>query len=359
MITEPRIAFGALTLGFVLGTGTTPVNGQTSEYYLHTGDQNTFIVIQNGAIVRSWTPPGDTAQYQYPMVVRDTIRTMGANEGDIGGEYDLSGGDLGPRYTHPAGPSRSWDGATDGTNFYTIDTGGGVYKCNDNWGNPVLLFDTNGLGALAYDAANDSIWVSQFSSTTITEYSMSGTVIRSFSTGHSQNMALALDPADDTLWLHDRTTQGTYEQWSKDGTLLNRIAVPGMEGFNCLSGEFQFGGAADCLTLDVQNLVAGERANFTITNGTPGAKAVTVYGTQPGQTVVNGVAGYCATFGIKGVKQSKVLGGLNRSFDANGTIGFNIPIPGGTGGQTVFFQSAEHGTCPDECMSNLVEAVIQ
>jgi len=118
-------------------------------------------------------------------------------------------------------------------------------------------------------------------------------------------------------------------------------------------------GTGDCLALDVQNLVAGEQATFTITQGTTGVRAVTVYGLQAGSTEVNDVGGYCATFGINGVTQNRVLGGLNRVFDANGEISFNQFIPSGAQGRTVLFQSAERGTCPDECVSNLVEEVVQ
>jgi len=54
-----------------------------------------------------------------------------------------------------------------------------------------------------------------------------------------------------------------------------------------------------------------------------------------------------------------VIGGLNRTFDANGEFTFKIPIPGSASGLGVLFQSAQRGTCPDECMSNLVEMVVQ
>ncbi|NOG55241.1 MAG: hypothetical protein HND57_13110 [Planctomycetes bacterium] len=115
----------------------------------------------------------------------------------------------------------------------------------------------------------------------------------------------------------------------------------------------------DCLDLTVRNLIAGDIAIFTISKGTPGARAATVYGTKPGNVSVNDYAGYCATFGIAGVKQDNVIGGLNRTFDADGEIVFGLKIPGNLSGQRLFFQSAQHGTCPDECMSNLVEAVVQ
>jgi len=115
----------------------------------------------------------------------------------------------------------------------------------------------------------------------------------------------------------------------------------------------------NCLNLTVDNLIAGQQATITITGGTPSTRAVTVYGTKAGQTVVNNVSNYCATFGIKGVTQSKVLGGLNQTFDANGEISFNQPIPSGTTGTSVLFQSAMQNTCPNECISNLVQQIIQ
>ncbi len=115
----------------------------------------------------------------------------------------------------------------------------------------------------------------------------------------------------------------------------------------------------DCLDLVVDDLIAGDHADFKITSGTPGAKAITVYGTHGGDVSVREYADYCATFAIKGVTQSKVIGGYYRSFDANGEIDFEVYIPDSLSGHQLYFQSAEHGTCPDECVSNLVEMVVQ
>lgn len=248
---HPRRSFSCAVLAVALAAGTGGVcPAQTSEYYLHSGDQDTFTVIQNGAIVRQWGLAPNTSRYQYPMVVRDTIRTTGANVGDTGAEYSLTGTDLGARYTHPAGTSRCWDGATNGTHFFTIDTAGAVWQFNDDWTDPIFLFSAGGIGALAYDPDNNSLWVGTFSgATNLTQYSLSGNVISSFSTGHTQNMAVALDPADGTLWIHDRTAQGTFEQWTRTGQRLQRIAVPGMSGQNALSGEFRFGGGAYTCTI--------------------------------------------------------------------------------------------------------------
>ncbi len=121
---------------------------------------------------------------------------------------------------------------------------------------------------------------------------------------------------------------------------------------------FDVGSNGNCLDLTVENLIAGKRATFTLSGGTPDAKAVTVYGTKRGEVSAKNYAGYCATFGIGGVTQYRVIGGFNRRFDGNGEKTFRLSIPGNLAGQKLFFQSAEHGTCPDECMSNLVEMVV-
>ncbi len=114
-----------------------------------------------------------------------------------------------------------------------------------------------------------------------------------------------------------------------------------------------------CLDLTVENLVAGERATFTVRGGTPGVKGVLVYGLRRGETVIADFAEYCATFGINRVSKSKVIGGFSRRFDGNGEISITLRIPAEHSGLRVLLQGAERGTCPDECMSNLVEDVVR
>ncbi|MCH7792753.1 MAG: hypothetical protein IID31_10805 [Planctomycetes bacterium] len=236
-----RFRIAALIAGsLALGGFANSAAAQVSEYIVFSGDQSTFSVIQDGQLIRSWGVAVNSARYQYPLAINQTIRTMGANEGDDGAEYDLFGGDLGSRYTHPIGQSRCWDGTTSGTENFAIDSGGTVARYDSNWTSPIILFDAGGIGAVTYDPTNDSLWVSQFSgTTTVVEYDMRGTVLRSINVGHERNMALALDHADGTLWLHDRGQRGTFEQWTKGGVLLTRRSIVGMEGQNALAGEFQ------------------------------------------------------------------------------------------------------------------------
>jgi len=121
---------------------------------------------------------------------------------------------------------------------------------------------------------------------------------------------------------------------------------------------FDTSGNISCLNLTVDNLIAGKNATITITKGTPGAKALTVYGLTTGQTSIQYFYNYCATFGIN-TNQNNIIGGINRIFDTNGRISFKQNIPQHTAGLTLLFQSAEQNTCPDECVSNLVEMTVQ
>jgi hypothetical protein len=121
--------------------------------------------------------------------------------------------------------------------------------------------------------------------------------------------------------------------------------------------SFQLLGAADCLTLTVSRLVAGGRATWDVSGATAGEQVAVVYGNNPGSTVVNGFAGYCASFGIKGVNQNKVI--CRKAADGGGNVSCAKTVPSGASGVRVLSQAAERNTCPKECMSNLDDQVVQ
>ena len=109
--------------------------------------------------------------------------------------------------------------------------------------------------------------------------------------------------------------------------------------------------------LTVDPLVAGSRACWTVTGATPGEEVAIVYGFSQGQTVINGFAGYCATFGIQGVNAKKVI--CRKNADGNGNVQCCKSIPQGASGTFVCSQAAERNTCPDEKVSNLDCQTIQ
>ncbi len=113
-----------------------------------------------------------------------------------------------------------------------------------------------------------------------------------------------------------------------------------------------------CIDLTVDQLIAGQNTTFRITKGIPGARAITVFGSEPGSSRVSGYGGYCATFGIK-TNRRKLIQQLNRRFDAEGEIRVKIRIPANLAGRAVLFQSAQRGSCPRECVSNLIEGMIE
>ena len=114
---------------------------------------------------------------------------------------------------------------------------------------------------------------------------------------------------------------------------------------------------SSCLDLAVSTLTAGQRATWSISGATPGAGVAVVWGTAPGSTVLNGFAGYCADFGIKGVNAKRVV--CRKTADGSGNVSCKKNLPGGISGLRVLSQAAERGTCPDACMSNLDDQVVQ
>jgi len=156
----------------------------------------------------------------------------------------------------------------------------------------------------------------------------------------------------------------TFDQFGISVAIRGNLTVIGAAR-SSKNGKFNYFGSAyvfqqqpTCLDLTVDNLIAGEQAVFTITGGIPGTRAVTLYGTKFGKTKVGNFSGYCATFGFN-TTQNKMIGGANHVFDANGEVAFHELVTKGASGTKVFFQSAMQGTCPEECMSNLVEMTVQ
>ncbi len=113
-----------------------------------------------------------------------------------------------------------------------------------------------------------------------------------------------------------------------------------------------------CLDLDVSNVRVDQLAEFRVSGGTPGARCMTVVGLDRKRNNINDAYGFCGSFSIGGVRQSSsIIGGTNRRFGANGNVRFTWLVPNKARSHELRFQSAEHGTCPDQCMSNLVEIV--
>ncbi len=117
------------------------------------------------------------------------------------------------------------------------------------------------------------------------------------------------------------------------------------------------GGSGDCLDMTVDALVAGNNATWAVSSATPNATIAVVYGFAGGSTNVNSVAGYCATFDIAGVNTSRVI--CQKAADGSGNANCSKSIPDFAFGKRILSQAAERDTCPDECVSNLDDQIVQ
>ena len=217
--------------------------GPTSPLYLtYTTDLNgaqSIVVVQGNSVINSFAEAYG-APDEVPIAVAGDVRTAGAFPGWLGGQYSLAGTPTGTTYALPSIPDSAYDSTTDGSHNFLVDyTYGGVYQTARDFTNSVPLFTSTGLYNLGitYDKTNNSLWISEWGGTTVTDYSLSGTVITSFDTGHYFNGALAMDPATHTLWLVDDENTFNLEQYSTAGVLLSTGPYVGYT----LGGEYDLG----------------------------------------------------------------------------------------------------------------------
>ena len=134
-----------------------------------------------------------------------------------------------------------YDGTSDGNFNYGIDFNSGyIYRFSSTWGGtPAVLFQAAGLNpiGITYDSANNSFWTSDFNDGIISDYSMNGVLLSSFNNGYSAGMALAYDPADNTLWMLTQWLSGNFVQYDTSGTLLQTMVL-NVPSSDILGAEF-------------------------------------------------------------------------------------------------------------------------
>ncbi len=114
-----------------------------------------------------------------------------------------------------------------------------------------------------------------------------------------------------------------------------------------------------CVNLTVTNLVAGQKATFTVSEGERGSTTAVLWSGDLGSFVFEG-GGWCVDFGIQlpaNKPQSRILG--QGYFDQDGVFSKVVSIPGNISGMDLAFQAAVQGTCPDDCMSDVIEETVQ
>jgi len=242
---------------FTVQTGFLVPQGPVSELYVTSkseggGGKSQIDVLRGSKWLRSWPTKNGN---ELALAVGTTVRTIGLLNAvtfpppppDVGAEYTQAGLYTGVDYPMPIptnGPLvQLLDGASDGQHNYVLDfNNNAVYACDANWANPVVLFTlTNQLAraGITYDPSNNSLWLGGYSSGVIENRAMDGTLLSSFTVGHAGNAALAFDPADGTPWLHNQANlSGTFEQYSRSGTLLMTQSFTNLISRGVLGAEF-------------------------------------------------------------------------------------------------------------------------
>jgi len=189
----------------------------------------TTYVYQGGHLLRSWT---HATQYECSLAaVGGTVRQAAVFTGFSGTEYTAAGVPTGTHYT--AAPY-VFDAASDGSSIYgwRLDTAT-LMRYDLNWNYQESLFSLGpnysyAYMGITYDPKNNTIWLAPWLNINqghLFNYSMDGTLLDTLTLpgGTQLGSGLAYDAADDTLWMHNWRAQ-RLEQYSRNGDLLGTIS---------------------------------------------------------------------------------------------------------------------------------------
>jgi len=268
---------GAIACTALAGTA---ANAQTSTLYVTDGDSSRMAIVQGGvATIVSTHNKG------YPIVVNSSVWI-----GDYNGtqpntiEYDLAGTATGNFGAYS--PVFAVDAGTDGTRSFELgnafSSSATVYSLNsDLSGTPTAMFNVSGnqLVGITYDSASGNLWISD--GTTIFEYTTGGALVSSFA-HNSDRGCLAYEAATDTLWYVPNGINDIL-QFSKSGTLLQTVNVPGLASNNW-GAEFAFGGTPT-FTLSTSGSCPGQ-VTVTWQNAMPNTNLALVFAKNTGSFAI-------------------------------------------------------------------------
>ncbi len=343
---------GAMGIGLagVMATA----SAQTERLYITDGDEEQMAIVQGGVLIEI-VP---THKKGYPIAVNDSVWI-----GDYSGhqpysiEYDVDGKPTGNFGEYDS--VLAVDGASDGTRNFQLGGAFGayakVYSADEDWQNERYMFRASGsdMVGITYDSVNQSIWVSDKNE--FYEYNLDGKRISRFE--HSSGRGcIAYETTTDTIWFITNSSE-RITQYSKTGEVLQVLSITGLIGNNW-GAEFAPNSVEDeCLQLTVSELEAGDPAFLDVEGAVPFSTVVVVWGPKMGETILNGQNGFCSTFGIAGVDQQNMIG-LARADDRGHVSFVKKRVPEEFEDRTVFSQASQRDTCPEECMSNIDEQIV-
>ena len=216
---------------------------QTTPYYITAADdQPVMWIVQGGAIQATVAPFSNGSA----IAVQDTVLVCDYMEREAR-EYTLAGAPAGAPFTGSESYNQLLDGATDGVDYnYTVAFGypTSVLRFDRHWQNPTPLVDLPGnpyAAAITYDPTTGQLFIAYDYSDEIHRFDLAGNDLGFFATGvnpqgEQRISALAYEAATDSLWFK-LNGGGIIYNYSKAGTQLAAIDVPGLSGRNDWGGE--------------------------------------------------------------------------------------------------------------------------
>ncbi|MBS1716985.1 MAG: PEP-CTERM sorting domain-containing protein [Armatimonadetes bacterium] len=200
-----------------------------------TGSVGYTHMLQGGSEIGAyqWTGPA-----QIPIWVGPTVRqAYYIASGGPGMEYTLGGVATGYGNNWNNGGIQAYDAASDGKNVFMVDWGSGQVK---SWGlnyegpgNVLFNASQYDLG-ITYDSKRNEIWTSNWITGNLEEWSMNGTLLSVTGTGGNLVGALGYDAADDSLWMKDNSRNAMLQFSAGTHAYLNSY---GYQTY-VLGGEF-------------------------------------------------------------------------------------------------------------------------
>jgi MYXO-CTERM domain-containing protein len=249
-----RSKISSLLAAFLLATLAAPAlaAGPTSTLYItHELEfENSFVTGSAGLdLVQGFTEVSHPTTFPRAdsIAVYGDVRTMGTLQNDQGEKFDLAANLLpGDQYANNIPNSQFYDGTSDGNYNYTVNySTGDVLQFDRDWANPTTIFnaqyDVLGASGITMNVTDGTFWLSSFFGT-VGHFSHTGTLLGSFFSGVVFDFGLALDPADGTLWIGDRSddthTFLTLRQFSQTGVPLQSLRFNNLAGANWYGMEF-------------------------------------------------------------------------------------------------------------------------
>lgn len=232
----------------VLCTGN--LHSQTVLYITDGNSQNLQAIdTTNGATVFSRNSVVGSYDQPFGLAVTGSIWILNQYSSPTGAnQYGLDGTPSGTTSSFSFPVSQFLDGTTDGVHNYTLAWNGSnavdIYSANADWTNLQVMISsstisalnlTSDLAGITYDLANHSLWIS--SASNIYQLSLSGTLLSQFALAHSERGSLAYQASTDTLWFVPNYSSAPIEQYSKSGTLLTSLTTGSRSG-NVWGAEF-------------------------------------------------------------------------------------------------------------------------